>query len=66
MEPSMQIMSVPAVVGISFGVAIAVTFAKKNRERSKGQKAWLFLRGFLAALAALLLVNFGIFYYQNR
>lgn len=60
----MQIMSLPAIVGLSLGAAIAMTLSKRNRESSKGRKTWLFVCGFTGTLVALLLLNFGIYYFQ--
>ncbi|MGN8024310.1 hypothetical protein ACTJJ7_26730 [Phyllobacterium sp. 22229] len=62
----MNLMSVPAVAGISIGAAIAVTFNKKNRQKTAGGKAIIFIGSFLVTLAALLALNFGIYYSNSR
>lgn len=64
-ESKMNMMSLPAIVGISFGVAIVMTFSKKSREQSGLKRLLNFVMGFVAMLAVLIAVNFGI-YYSNQ
>lgn len=60
----MQLMSMPAVAGISLGVAIATIFSAKHRRKPAGEKTLTFLGSFLATVFGLFALNFGIFYFQ--
>jgi hypothetical protein len=59
---SMNMMSLPAILGISVGAALVISFSKKNREKSAGKRLLMFIGGFAVTLAALLALNFGIYY----
>ncbi|MGO4451087.1 hypothetical protein AB4Y96_19400 [Phyllobacterium sp. TAF24] len=61
----MNMMSLPAILGISAGAAIVTTFSKKNREKTAAKRALLFVGGFAATLVVLLALNFGIYYSKN-
>lgn len=61
----MQLMSMPAVAGISLGVAIASIFSGKHRGKPAGEKTLTFLGSFLATLFGLFVLNFGVFYFQS-
>ncbi|NRP20303.1 hypothetical protein LPJGGPFB_03562 [Ensifer adhaerens] len=61
----MQLMSMPAVAGISLGVAIATVFSRKHRGKPGGERTLAALGSFLATLLALLALNFGIFCLQQ-
>lgn len=61
----MQLMSMPAVAGISLGVAIATIFSRKHRGKPAGERALVSLGSFLATLLALLVLNFAIFCLQQ-
>lgn len=58
----MQIMSAPAVVGLSVGASLVVTFSKKHRDKTASKKLLVFLAGFFTTLFALLAFNFAIYY----
>lgn len=58
----MNMMSLPAILGISIGAAIAISFSKKNREKTTGKRLLIFVGGFAITLVALLALNFGIYY----
>ncbi len=45
----MQLMSMPAVAGISLGVAIASIFSRKHRGKPIGERTLAALGSFLAA-----------------
>ncbi len=60
----MQLMSMPAVAGISLGVAIATVFSGKHRAKPAGEKTLTFLGSFLATVFGLFVLNFGVFYFQ--
>lgn len=60
----MQLMSMPAVAGISLGVAIATLFSARHRSRPFGEKTLTFLGSFLATLFGLFVLNFGVYYFQ--
>ncbi|MBP1871543.1 hypothetical protein J2Z19_001255 [Ensifer adhaerens] len=61
----MQLMSMPAVAGISLGVAIATIFSRKHRGKPGGERTLAALGSFLATLLGLLALNFGIFCLQQ-
>ncbi|MCY1557304.1 hypothetical protein D9M68_941470 [compost metagenome] len=61
----MPLMSMPAVAGISLGVAIATLFLRKHRGKPAGERALLSVGSFLATFLALFVLNFAIFCVQQ-
>ncbi|KAA3511450.1 MULTISPECIES: hypothetical protein [Agrobacterium] len=55
-------MSLPAIVGISLGVAGVVAFSRKKQPQSTLKKIGVFLLASIGMLVVMLAVNFAIFY----
>ncbi|MDX3806443.1 hypothetical protein ACXIUS_02560 [Bosea thiooxidans] len=63
----MKLLSIPAIMGLSFGAALVSSFlSKKHRDKSLGQKLVVFLGGFALTLIVLLALNFGIYWFNAR
>ncbi|QND51521.1 hypothetical protein HB779_06110 [Phyllobacterium sp. 628] len=62
----MGMMSLPAILGISFGSAIVIALSKTNREKGALKKLLIFLGCFALTLVVLLAINFGIYYVNHR
>ncbi|MEB2846033.1 hypothetical protein GAO09_19250 [Rhizobiales bacterium RZME27] len=54
-------MSLPAIVGISLGASAFAAFTGKNRHKPFGRRMLYFVGGFIATIALLIAVNFGLY-----
>ncbi|OLP46738.1 hypothetical protein BJF95_15580 [Rhizobium oryziradicis] len=55
-------MSLPAIIGISLGVAGVVAFSRKPQPYSALKKIGVFILATVGMLAIMLAVNFAMFY----
>ncbi|WP_430262179.1 hypothetical protein [Neorhizobium sp. DAR64862/K0K3] len=57
-----DMMSLPAIIGISAGAAGVVAFSRKKQPQSLLKKIGVFFLAFIGTLVVMLAVNFAIFY----
>lgn len=61
-----EMMSLPAIIGISLGVAGVVAFGRKTQPQSTLKKIGVFILATVGMLAIILAVNFAMFYANHR